>query len=165
MFGAVEFYKACIYAKVKPILGCELYLAPFSRHEKKKITGLSAGYPLVLLVKNDIGYKNLCKLSSLAHLEGFYYTPRIDKNLLEEFSEGLICLSGPLNGKISSLIIQNKTQELHEEIEWFQKVFKENFYLEIQRHQMSEELISADRIALEPWLYQKYKEFAQSQER
>lgn len=165
MFGAVEFYKACSYQKVKPIIGCELYVAPFSRHDKKRIQGFSAGYPVVLLVKNNTGYKNLCKLSSLAHLEGFYYTPRIDKALIEEFSEGLICLSGPLNGKIASLIVQEKAQEIEEEIQWFQKVFQDNFYLEIQRHSMSEELISADRISVEPWLYQKHTEFVRSQEK
>ncbi len=165
MFACVEFYKACRYQKIKPIIGCELYLAPVSRHDKKKISGFSAGYPLIFLVKNDIGYRNLCKLSSLAHLEGFYYTPRIDKALIEEFSEGLICLSGPLNGRIASLIIEDKAQELHEEIEWFQKVFKEDFYFEIQRHRMSDAEISSDRMTIEPWLYQKYREYTQSQEK
>jgi DNA polymerase-3 subunit alpha len=165
MFGAVEFYKACQYQNIKPILGCELHVAPFSRHDKKRIQGFFAGYPLVLLVKNKVGYKNLCKLSSLAHLEGFYYTPRIDKALIEEFSEGLICLSGPSNGRIASLVLEGKPQELQQEIEWMQKIFKEDFYFEIQRHRMSEADISADRIAAEPWLYQKYKEFIQSQEK
>ncbi len=165
MFGAVEFYKACQSQKVKPILGCELYVAPISRHDKKRIPGFSAGYPLVFLVKNKVGYKNLCKLSSLAHLEGFYYTPRIDKALIEEFSEGLICLSGPLTGRIPSLILEGKPQELHEEIQWMQKIFKEDFYFEIQRHQMSEQDIAADRITAEPWLYQKYKDTIECQER
>ena len=165
MYGVVEFYKACLAQKVKPILGCELYVAPFSRHEKKKVFGVSAGYPVVLLVKNSVGYKNLCKLSSLAHLEGFYYTARIDKALMEEFSEGLICLSGSLQGKIASLIVQEKSDELLQEIEWFHRVFKEDFYFEVQRHRMTEEQIQADRMTLEPWLYQKYKEHVDQQEK
>jgi DNA polymerase-3 subunit alpha len=165
MFGVVEFYKSCIAQNVKPILGCELYVAPFSRHEKKKIIGSSAGYPLIFLVKNSQGYKNLCKLSSLAHLEGFYYTARIDKALIEEFSEGLICLSGSLQGKIASLILQGKSEELSQEIEWFQRIFKDDFYFEVQRHRMTEAQILADRMNLEPWLHQKYKEFVDRQEK
>jgi DNA polymerase III subunit alpha len=164
MFGSVEFYKACQKSQVKPIVGCELFVAPQSRHDKKRIPGFSAGYPLVFLVKNTIGYRNLCKLSSIAHLEGFYYTPRIDKSLIEEFSEGLICLSGPINGRVGSWILEGKTKELEEEVEWLQKVFKEDFYLEIQRHRMSDADIAADRMSVEPWLYQKYQDYVKSQE-
>src|SRR5579872_6667402 len=105
LYGAVEFFKACKEAAVKPLLGCELVVAPTSRHEKKRIPGTPAGYPLLLLVKNKKGYENLCKLSSLAHLEGFYYTPRIDKELLEKYHEGLICLSGPLQSHIAQLAL------------------------------------------------------------
>ena len=112
MFGAVEFYKACKGAGIQSILGCELYVAPFSRHDKKRFPGFSAGYPLTFLVKNQIGYQNLCKLSSFAHLEGFYYTPRIDKELIEKHSEGLICLSGPVKGRIGSLIVDEQEEEL-----------------------------------------------------
>ncbi len=165
MFGAVEFYKTCRAAKVKPILGCELALAPFSRLDKKRIPGFSAGYPLILLVKNSLGYKNLCKLSSYANLEGFYYTPRIDRELLEQFSEGLICLSGPLNGKVASWIVQDKEVELLEEVDWLQKVFKDDLYFEVQRHSMSFEQITEDGMNQEPWLYQRQVEFAQNQEK
>lgn len=164
MFGSVEFYKACIANKIKPIIGCELFKAPFSRHEKKRIQGFSAGYPLVFLVKNKIGYKNLCKLSSIAHLEGFYYTARVDRELIEQFSEGLICLSGSLNGPIASWILQSKEKELAEEVEWLKKTFKDDFYFEVQRHRMSEAQIIADQIRMEPWLYQKYESFVQNQE-
>ena len=164
MFGSVEFYKACLSHKIKPIIGCELFKAPFSRHDKKRINGFSAGYPLIFLVKNKIGYKNLCKLSSIAHLEGFYYTARIDKELIEQFSEGLICLSGPLNGPVASWILQNKEKELAEEVEWLKKVFKDDFYFEVQRHRMSEAQIVADQMRMEPWLYQKYEGFIQNQE-
>jgi DNA polymerase-3 subunit alpha len=165
MFGAVEFYKACISQKIKPIIGCELYQAPFSRLEKKRVIGYSAGYPLIFLAKNQVGYKNLCKLSSLAHLEGFYYTARIDKELIEQFAEGLICLSGPLNGKIPSLLLQDKEKETREEIEWFQRVFKEDFYFEVQRHPMTQQQIEMDGMTQEAWLVQKYEEFARDQER
>ncbi len=165
MFGAVEFYKECRAAKIKPILGCELHLAPFSRLDKKRIPGFSAGYPLILLVKNMEGYRNLCKLTSYAHLEGFYYTPRIDRELLEKFSEGLICLSGPLNSKVASWIIQDKEAELLEEIAWLQGVFKEDLYFEVQRHAMSLEQIAQDGMNQEPWLYQKHVEFVANQEK
>ncbi len=165
MFGAVEFYKECRAAKIKPILGCELHLAPFSRLDKKRIPGFSSGYPLILLVKNKEGYKNLCKLSSYAHLEGFYYTPRIDRELLEKFSEGLICLSGPSNSKVASWIIQDKEAELFEEIDWLQRVFKEDLYFEVQRHGMSLEQIAQDGMNQEPWLYQKHVEFVANQEK
>src|SRR4051812_24519418 len=77
MYGAIEFYKACREKKIKPIIGCELALAPLGRLEKRRIPGSPAGFPLILLAKNKQGYQNLCKLSSIAHLEGFYYTPRI----------------------------------------------------------------------------------------
>ena len=82
MFGAVEFFKACKGAEVKPILGCELYVAPRSRHEKKKEYGKRAAYHLTLLAKNVQGYHNLCKLSSIGYLEGFYYFPRVDHEVL-----------------------------------------------------------------------------------
>ena len=86
MYGAVEFFKACKAVGVKAIIGCELFVAPQSRLDKKRIPGMPHGFTIVLLAKNQLGYKNLCALSSLAHLEGFYYTPRIDKELLAQHS-------------------------------------------------------------------------------
>lgn len=165
MFGAVEFYKECLSQKIKPIIGCELFVAPFSRHDKKRIYGVSAGYPLVFLAKNEIGYKNLCKLSTYAHLEGFYYTPRIDRELIEKFSEGLICLTGPFNGKIGSCIIQDKQEELLEEVEWLHKIFKGDLYFEVQRHRMTQDQIDEDGMDQEPWLVQKHKDLVQNQEK
>ena len=100
LHGAVDFFKACQAVSVKPIVGCELYVVPMSRHEKKRIGGQKAGYPIVLLAKDAEGYRNLCKLSSHAYLEGFYYTPRIDRELLKEHAKWLICLSGPMRGKL-----------------------------------------------------------------
>ena len=164
MYGAVEFYKACREAKIKPLLGCALHLAPGHRTEKKRIPGTPAGFPLILLAKNQTGYRNLCKLSSYAHLEGFYYTPRIDKELLEKHSEGLICLSGPIQGLIPFLILQGKERELEQEIDWFQKQFGADFYFQLERHRMDEEQIKQDGMEREGWLLQNYRDYVRNQE-
>lgn len=165
MYGAVEFFKACKDVKVKPIIGCELFVAPQSRFEKKRIPGMPAGFPIVLLAKNKRGYQNLCVLSSLAHLEGFYWTPRIDKEILAKHAEGLICLSGSQKSAFSHWILQGKEDELLAEIQWFQNVFNEDFYFEILRHQMSEENIRHDQMDQEAWLYQQYLDAIKGQER
>jgi DNA polymerase-3 subunit alpha len=164
MYGVIEFYKACKAAKIKPIVGCEFHLSPFSRFDKKKIPGTPAGFPLVLLAKNLKGYQNLCKLSSIAHLEGFYYTPRIDKQALAEHAEGLICLSGPLQGLIPFLILQGKDAALLQEIEWFKALFKDDYYFELQRHRMSEEDIRLDGMDKEGWLLQNHRDYVRNQE-
>lgn len=156
IYGAVEFFKACKGVGVKPIIGCELVVAPHSRHEKKRIFGVPNGFPIVLLVKNKQGYQNLCILSSQAHLEGFYYTPRVDKELLAKYSDGLICLSGPHNSKLAYDILQGKEEELKGEIEWFKSTFKENYYFELLRHQMSDEDVRRDEMDQESWLYQQH---------
>jgi DNA polymerase-3 subunit alpha len=164
MYGAIEFYKACKEAKIKPIIGCELHLAPASRHDKRKIPGTPAGFPLILLAKNSHGYQNLCKLSSIAHVEGFYYTPRIDKEVLEKHAAGLICLSGPLQGLLPYLIIQGKERELRQEIDWFQSLFGADFYFELQRHASSSEHIAHDGMNQEAWLLQNYQDYVRNQE-
>ncbi|NGX38255.1 MAG: DNA polymerase III subunit alpha, partial [Chlamydiae bacterium] len=165
LHGAVDFFKACQAVSVKPIIGCELYVAPISRHEKKRIGGQKAGYPIVLLVKDAKGYRNLCKLSSQAYLEGFYYTPRIDKDLLKEHAEGLICLSGPMRGKIAELIMSEEEEELQSELAFFQELFGEDFYLELTRHRMSEEQMRSDRMDRESWLMQASFDFQEKQEK
>ncbi len=164
MYGAVEFYKACKAAGVKPIIGCELVVAPQSRFDKKKIPGMPAGFPIVLLAKNKQGYQNLCVLSSLAHLEGFYWTPRIDKELLAKHAEGLICLSGTIKSALAYWLMQGKDSEFNAEIEWFRNVFKGDYYFEILRHRMSQEHIRLDEIEQESWLYQQYEEAIKNQE-
>ena len=164
MYGVIEFYKACQSAKVKPIIGCELMLAPHSRLDKKRIPGVPAGFPIILLAKNQQGYQNLCKLSSIAHLEGFYYTPRIDKEVLAAHAEGLICLSGPLQGMIPFLLLQNREKEALGEVKWFHELFGEDFYLELQRHTMSEAQITQDGMDKEGWLLQNYRDFVRGQE-
>ncbi len=164
MFGAVEFFKACKNLKVKPIIGCELCVAMSSRSEKKRVSGVPIGFPIVLLAKNKKGYQNLCRLSSLAYLEGFYYVPRIDKSLLAECAEGLVCLSGPYNSALSHWIVQGREEELRSEVLWYRDLFKENYYFEILRHQMSEENIRADAMDQEAWLLQQYRDAIGAQE-
>ncbi len=165
LYGAVDFYKACKQAKIKPILGCEICLAPQSRLEKKKVAGQPSGFPLVLLAKNEEGYRNLCKLSSIGFLEGFYYQPRIDREVLSAHSAGLICLSGPLSGKIPHLILQESEDELLEEIKWHLDTFGDDFYFEVQRHPMTEEQISLDGMDKEPWLLQKHRDYQLAEQR
>jgi len=165
MYGAVDFYKACKNKSLNPILGCEIALAPASRFEKKKMPGQPTGFPLVLLVKDEKGYRNLCKLSSLGFTEGFYYRPRIDKDILKQYSEGLICLSGGVRGKLGHLILNSTEEELQQEINWFSEVFGEDFYFELQRHCMSDENKQKDRLENETWVMQNYKDYIESEEK
>lgn len=165
MFGAVEFSKACQRVEVHPIIGCELYVAPQSRLDKKKIPGFPHGFPIVLLAKDQRGYQNLCALSSSAYLQGFYYTPRIDKELLKEHAEGLVCLSGPQEGSLAHFVLNGNEELLKFELLWFQEVFGEDYYIEILRHQMDEESIRRDEIHREEWVHQLYHEKAQAQEK
>ena len=160
LYGAIDFYKACTSQGVRPILGSELWMAPGSRLEKKKGVGIPNGFPIVLLAKSLKGYQNLCKLSSIGFLEGFYYQPRIDKETLKAHAEGLICLSGPIDGAICWRILQGDEASLLQEIRWYQDLFKEDFYFEIQRHPFKEtEDLS------ENWLSQKMRVYASNQEK
>jgi len=135
LYGAVEFYKKAKEKGIKPIIGCEVYTA-FERMEQKRPNIDDKRYHLVLLVKNEQGYKNLVKLITKAHLEGFYYKPRIDEQLLEKHAEGLICLSACLQGKIPRLLLANKFEEAEALALKYREIFgKDNFYLEIQHHQ------------------------------
>ena len=164
MYGAVEFFKACKGAGVKPIVGCELFVAPFSRLDKKRYSGMPHGFPIVLLAKNKRGYQNLCVLSSIAHLEGFYYTPRIDKDLLAKHAEGLICLSGPFKSSLGHWILQGNEEALKQEIDWYGQVFGENYYFELLRHRMRDEDIRLDQMDQEGWLLQLYQDTIKGQE-
>lgn len=133
LYGAVEFFQKAKQRGIKPIIGCEVYVA------LDKMTDRRPGiddkrYHLVLLVKNETGYKNLVKLVSKGHLEGFYYKPRIDEEILEKHSEGLIALSACLNGKIPRLILSNKLDEAKKTIVKYKEIFGEDFYLELQHH-------------------------------
>lgn len=163
LFGAVEFYKACVAAKIKPIIGCEVYIAPGSRTEKSKQPGKKAAYHQTLLAKNDEGYHNLVKLSSMGYLEGFYYFPRIDKELLKKHSKGIICLSGCMSSLISQAAINESEEACFKEIEWFLDVFGDDFYVELQRHSSDESDIQKDKMADEPWLLQNYQDYIAKQ--
>jgi len=134
MFGAKEFYDVCKKEGIKPILGCETYVAEQSRHSKKDAKVDRSGYHLILLAKNMVGYRNLLKLVSAAYTEGFYYKPRIDKELLEKYHEGLIVSSACLGGEVPQHIMANNLKDAEETILWFKSIFGEDFYLELQRH-------------------------------
>lgn len=165
MFGAVEFFKMMTAKGIKPILGCEVWAAPRSRLEKKKKPGEPAGFPLILLAKNNQGYHNLAKISSIGYLEGFYYYPRVDKEIIEKYKEGLICLSGSTNARIPYLICQDREEEVLEEINWYHQVFGEDFYFEVQRHQMSETAMEKDGMHRESWIVQYHDEFTNRQKK
>lgn len=111
-YGLVEFYDECKAQGIKPILGCECYEAPGSRLDKTSVPDEKNFYHLVLLVKNETGYKNLCRLISRSNIEGFYYKPRIDFELLEKYHEGLICLSACLAGRVPRAVLRGSEKEV-----------------------------------------------------
>jgi DNA polymerase III subunit alpha len=164
LFGAVEFYKACRSADIKPIIGSEFYLALGSRLERKKVYGQKNAVSLVLLAKNKKGYQNLCKLSSIGYSEGFYYVPRIDKEVLKEHADGLICLSGSTFDSLSPFAEGEDDAALIEEINWYKELFKEDYYLELQRHKMTQADLHNDEVDQESWLFQKYQDYIHKQE-
>ena len=141
LYGAVDFYEAAGQKGIKPIIGCEVYVAPGSRFEKKTSSGGRDVYHhLVLLAKDERGYKNLIKLSTAAHLEGYYYKPRIDKELLAMHKDGLIALSGCLASEIPESIQRDQLPRAREAIDWFKQTLgAENFYLELQNHGLPEQ--------------------------
>lgn len=140
MFGAIEFYKECKKNDIKPIIGCEVYIAPRTRFDKEP--NIDNKYThLILLAKNNKGYENLLKLVSLGFIEGFYYKPRIDLELLEKYSEGLIVLSGCIAGSVSQAVLSNNIIKARELINYFRGIFKDDYYLEIQHNGLKEQAI------------------------
>src|SRR5436853_327531 len=141
MYGAIDFYQQARAKGIKPIIGCEVYVAPGSRLEKKSSSGGKDVYNhLVLLAKDETGYKNLVKLVSDAHLKGYYYKPRIDKEILMQHKEGLLALSGCLASEIPEAINHDQLDHAREAIDWFKQVLgPENFYLELQNHGIPEQ--------------------------
>ncbi len=133
MYGAIEFYKKAKKAGIKPILGVEAYVAPNGLENKRPKVD-ETRYHLVLLVKNNTGWKNLLKLVTHSYLEGFYYKPRIDKPLLEKYHEGLVCLSGCFSGEIAKLLSHGRHDEAEQVARWYHSLFGSDFYLEIQPH-------------------------------
>ena len=135
MYGVIEFYLAAKEAGIKPIIGCEFYVAPLSRHSRTAAD--KRFYHLVLLAKNTQGYQNLLQLCTKAHLEGFYYKPRVDKDLLSQHCQGLVALSACAKGEVPCLILEGRDQEARESALWYKQLFDDH-YLEIQRHPIPE---------------------------
>ncbi len=147
MFGAVEFYQTAIKHGIKPILGCEVYVSPSSRFEKRGGEGTEGAYHLTLLVKNRTGYFNLIKLVSLAYLEGFYYKPRVDKELLSKYHEGLFALSGCLKGEISVHAGRGEMKKAIQAAEEYRKIFDDHrFFLEVQNNGVENQRLINERL-------------------
>ncbi len=144
MYGVMEFYKAAKKAGIKPIIGCEVYLAPASRKDMFEVGGVRY-YHLILLAENETGYRNLVKLVSLANIEGTYYKPRVDKELLRLYHEGIICLSACIAGEIPRALIQDQPDRADELVAEYIDIFgKDNFFIELQKHGIPEEEKAAE---------------------
>jgi DNA polymerase III subunit alpha len=141
MFGAIEFYREAKNRGVKPIIGCEIYVAPTSRFDKKGVDKGPKEYNnhLILLAMNNEGYRNLCKLVSLGYIEGFYYKPRIDKDLLREFNGGLIALSACLQGEVSQALNYGNYEKAKFAVEEYASIFGDRYYIEIQDNKLAEQ--------------------------
>lgn len=139
MYGVVEFYETCKQQGIKPIIGCELYVAgrSMSQHETKED---AQNYHIILLAKDWRGYQNLCKLVSRARIDGFYYKPRIDLQILKDNHEGLICLSACIKGHVPTLLLEGNKKEAWKVVAQYKEIFGSDFYLEIQNHGLPEEL-------------------------
>ena len=138
MYGAVDFYQQAQKMNIKPIIGCEVYVTQ-SRFDRSQRGGI---YHLILLAENNTGYHNLMKLVSLSHLEGFYYKPRIDKDILRKYSEGLICLSACIAGEVPVKILQRDIDGAERAAQEYIEIFgKENYFFEIQDHGLDEERV------------------------
>ena len=140
MYGCVEFYKQAKEQGIKPIIGCEVYVAGHSMYEKQGRQDKDI-YHLVLIVKNEKGYKNLMKIVTQASIDGFYYKPRTDHDFLKEHSEGLIALSACLGGEIPSSILENNMEKARKTALFYKEIFRDGFYLELQDHGIKEQLM------------------------
>jgi len=146
MYGVIEFYLAAKEAGIKPIIGCEVYVAQNSRFSRN--AGDKDNYHLVLLAKNQTGYHNLIQLTTKAHLESFYYKPRVDKELLQQYHHGLVALSACVAGEVPRLTLEGRSQEAKQAALWYKQTFGD-FYLEIMRHPIPElEQINQGLIAM-----------------
>lgn len=146
MYGAVDFYRECKKQGIKPIIGCEVYVAPRTRFDKEKVLDKDYNH-LILLCKNETGYKNLIKMVSMSYTEGFYFKPRVDHDLLAKYSEGLICLSACLAGEIAQLLLSKDYDGAKRQALWYNDVFGEgNYYLEMQNHGIPEQRVVIDGV-------------------
>ncbi len=139
MFGAVKFYEAAKNAGVKPIVGCEVYVAPGSRFEKGGRNGGGRAYHMLLLAQNRTGYNNLCELVTRGFTEGMYYFPRVDRELLARHAEGLICTSACLRGEVNDHLLYGRPEAAREAAEFYKELFPGRYYLELQDHGMKED--------------------------
>lgn len=144
MYGVIDFYKECTKQGIKPILGMEAYVAPASLYDRE---GVREYNHLILLAKNQIGYKNLMKLSSIAFVDGFYYKPRIDYDILEKYHEGIICLSACLAGSIPQALLNGRYDDAHALALRLKRVFGDDFYIELQNHGLPEQLEVLPKLA------------------
>ncbi|MDE5854624.1 MAG: PHP domain-containing protein, partial [Ruminococcus sp.] len=140
MYGVAEFWKSAIDAGIKPVIGCEVYVAPRTRFDKEFRSDLHP-FHLILLCENNEGYRNLIKLVSLASIEGFYNRPRVDIDLLKKYHKGLICLSACLSGEIAKLLLNGQYETAKEKAIQYLDVFGDgNYFIEIQNHGIDDEL-------------------------
>ncbi len=148
LYGAMEFYQAATAVGVKPIIGCEMYIAPKSRHDRTSIRGQEdAFYHFTVLAKDMTGYHNLIKLCSIGFLEGYYYKPRVDKEILKQYGQGLIALSGCLKGELAEALLDGKESRVMSVVESYQDIFgKENYYLELMDHGLEDQRRQNERL-------------------
>ncbi len=140
MYGVIDFYRAAHETGIKPILGCEVYVAPGSRFDREKVQGEDRYFHLILLAENNKGYNNLMKIVSRGFTEGYYYRPRVDKEVLETYHEGIIVLSACLAGEVQKLLARGAYEEAKEAALWYDKIFGHgNYFLELQDHGLSEQ--------------------------
>jgi len=130
LYGVIDFYFYAKDAGIKPIIGCEMYVAPGSRHARGDT---KSPYHMTVLARNDRGYRNLVKLVTKSHLEGFYYKPRVDREILEEYSEGLIVLSGCPSGEVPQLIAAGRMDDARQVTDWYRERF-DGYFLELMDH-------------------------------
>ena len=147
MYGVIDFYKACKKEGIKPIIGCEVYVAPRGRTRFDKEPNIDNRYNhLILLAKNMQGYRNLSKLVSIGFTEGYYYKPRIDYEVLEKYSEGLICLSACLAGAVNQALLNGREEEAENIANWHRNVFGEDYYIEIQNNGIKEQVLANQKL-------------------
>jgi len=140
MYGVIDFYKECKKQGIRPIIGCEVYVAPNSRFDREVGDNAERYYHLILLAKDNVGYSNLCKIVSIGFTEGYYYKPRIDREVLEKYHEGLICTSACLQGEVAFHLRKGFYEEAVKTALWYRDIFgEENYYLEIQDHGISDD--------------------------
>ena len=145
MYGAIDFYKACKKEGIKPIIGCEVYVAPRSRFDKEPNVDNKYNH-LILLAKDNEGYQNLSKLVSIGFVEGYYYKPRIDLEVLEKYSKGLICLSACLAGSLNQALLNGENEKAEQIAMWHKNLFGEDYYIEIQNNGIKEQVLANQKL-------------------